>query len=256
MYTTEARVRELSGFNDTTKINSSRVNGKITVAQSLVTSAIGYRYQLPVAYHVQNQVTFSGTGTGPGTLTVTINGVAYPITIALNTTAQQCADQLRAIVPVDFKIDWAYPQTVVVIFSKLDSGDLATANIQATITLSAGTVAGITAVVGGLADRYSRALEYITADVASSLLKYDEYGPESQNVDGTAGMTSMQLSAQLLKAIQGTSSKWPVLRLFDDYTDQEIGINDVIQSVGYPNASSNADIYQRTGPKVRINMKF
>lgn len=107
MYTTIERVRTLSGFDDTTNITDENVKSKIITATGEMNSAIGYRYSLPVLYRYQNKLTFSGTGSGSGTLAIIINGTTYNVSVAAADSASDVADKFRIAVAsnTDFYVD-------------------------------------------------------------------------------------------------------------------------------------------------------
>lgn len=94
MYTTITRVRTLSGFDDTTNITDENIKSKIIIATGMVDSSIGYIYSLPIAYRYQNTLDFSGTAT-KGSMDITINGVAYSLSVTSGQTASQIADIFR-----------------------------------------------------------------------------------------------------------------------------------------------------------------
>lgn len=79
MYTNIARVRTLSGFDDTTNITDENIKSKIIIASGMVDSAIGDVYSLPIDYRYQNTLTFTGTASNTFTLNFVINGVTYSI---------------------------------------------------------------------------------------------------------------------------------------------------------------------------------
>ncbi len=63
MYTTIARVRTLSGFDDKTNIQDENIKSKILIASGYIDSAIGYVYSLPIAFHYGNSIIFTGVST-------------------------------------------------------------------------------------------------------------------------------------------------------------------------------------------------
>lgn len=60
----------------------------------MIDSAVGYKYTLPLDYHYQNTLTFSGTPS-TGTLPIVVNGVTYNVSIVTGDSLAQVADKFR-----------------------------------------------------------------------------------------------------------------------------------------------------------------
>ena len=121
MYGTITLTREISGFDNSTKVPDSIVSGKLAIADSMIDGALAYRYILPLTYHRQNTITFSGTGSGSGTMAVVVNGTTYNLTIALSQTAAATADLLRAATSTDFITDRIGSGATVTLISRTSS---------------------------------------------------------------------------------------------------------------------------------------
>jgi hypothetical protein len=263
-YTTIAKVREFSGFDDVTKISASVIRGKIAMADSKVDGAIGYRYALPLAYHRQNTITFSGTGTGAGTMSVIINGVTYQITISNGLTSSSAADLFRVAVKdsvhlqTEGYVSEESSEATVVIISKTDSGVLATADAEVNITNAGGTVNGITGTAGTRSDRYTPFITQLSTEIATALLYFDNYGLEAENTpqDGAARMDRLD---EILLQLQGESEKYATLRLYDEIDKTELTLSDT----GAPRyratdttSDEDYDGDDPTIPQVTITQKF
>jgi len=254
MYTQISKVRELSGFDNSTKISDSVVLGKISIAESMLDAAISERYTLPLQYHRQNTLVFSGTGSGSGTLSVVINGTAYAVAITLNLTAAQAADLFRTACAssADFITDLAWGSATVVIISK--STTLVTANAQVNIT-SAGTANGITGTIGTRYDRYPPLVDQITAEIASALLLQDNYGVEAEDTPKDGNLKLKNLSTSLLR-LQGADKDGLMMRIIDEVTKIEILESSGTECGFFPDDTSDEDEDDPTAHKLGINDKF
>jgi hypothetical protein len=263
-YTTIAKVREFSGLNDTTKISAAVIRGKIAMADSKIDGSIGYRYTLPLSYHRQNTITFSGTGTGAGTMSIIINGVTYQITIANNLTASQAADLFRVAAKdsTHFIMEGYESEegndAIVTIISKTNSGVLATADAEVNITNAGGTVNGVTGTAGTRSDRYPPFITQLSSEIATALLYFDNYGIEAQDTpqDGVARMDRLD---EILLQLQGESDKYATLRLYDEVDKTELALS----STGAPRyratdttSDEDYDGDDPTIPNVTITQKF
>lgn len=264
MYTTITTVREFSGFDDSTKISATTIRGKIAMADAKIDGAIGYRYNLPLAYHRQNTITFSGTGTGSGALTATINGSTYAISISNTLTASAAADLMRVAMvnSTDFTtLGYISEETsgdaVLTIISRTDSSVLVTASAEVNITDAGGTVQGITATAGTVQDRYTPLISQISAEIASALLLMDNYGIEAQDTpkDGVAKMDRLD---EILSQLQGTSDKI-TLKLYDEVDHTELTQSSSGLPSYKPTVATSDDDYtgdDPTQPNVTIKEKF
>ena len=256
-YTNVSKVREISGFDDTTLVSDVIVKGKISSAEGMFDSAVASIYTLPFAYHQQNTLTFSGTGDGSGTMGIVVNDETYSITISLDLSASEAADLFRiaAIDSSDFKIvDSVGDGEQVLIVSKTDSSSLATSLAEVNIT-SAPTTAGISGAIGTRSSRYAPMMDQITAEIAASLLLLDNYGLEAQDTpkDGAARMERIN---ETLQKIQQVHKSGQVIKLFDEITKEELTISTSASVNFLPNTSTNSDVDDPTSAKMGINDEF
>lgn len=218
MYCSVNLVRELSGLQNTTKISSQRISGKIVSASSMVDGALAYRYVLPISFHRKNTLTFAGTGTGSGTLSIVINGVTYEVAVTTSLTASQAADLFRDAVydNGEFVTDVIGSGAVVTITSV--STGMTEGNSEVNIS-SASDGNGITTTIGTRENKYPPILEQLTAEIATALLLQDEFGLEAEGTsrDGYARMNQCQ---DQLKRLQGSKEPW--MRVMDEITRTEL----------------------------------
>lgn len=251
MYSSVALVRELSGLQNTTKISNTRIVGKITVADSMIDGALAHRYTLPIPSHRSTTLTFSGTGSGAGTIIITINEVSYTLNITLALTASDLADSFRTAVKEseDFITDSIGSGAVVTLISYDTS--FTEANAQVNITL-AEDGSGITTTIGTRTDRFPPSLSYLSADIATALLLQEEYGVEAEGTSRD-GDVRMKAVLEQIKMLQG--SKEPNMRIFDEVTKLELTQDTKDNIRFYPTTASrtNAD---NTASKVTINKQF
>jgi len=245
MYSSVALVREISGLDSTTRISSARIVGKITVADSMVNGALAYRYILPIAKHIQNTLTFAGTASASGTISITINSVVHSFAVTSGETANTLCDRFRETVATsdDFITDIVGSGTLVTLISKEDN----TAQVNITTITS---VAGITITDGTRSDRFPPSLTYLSADIATALLLQEEYGTEAE---GTAkdGFIRMEQALKVLKRLQGTSQ--PTMRVFDEVTNLELPQAEQDNIRGYPNNTSYNSTTDDTKPYITMN---
>lgn len=250
-YTTIAKVRELSGFDNSTNIGDSVVSGKIATAESMVASAVGHRYALPIPFHRSITLTFSGTGNGAGNMVVVVNGTNYTVTIANAMTAERAAELFRAaaIDSDDFIVQ--LNGAVATLISKTSSSDLATADSEVDIT-DAPTTQGIQGAIGSRLDRHPQIIDQITAEIAASLLLMDNYGVEAEDTpkDGEKRYT---IAMATLAQIQGKKDDEVVLSIKDEVTGVEIPSGSTDNPGFYPNNTSKEDDDNPTAAKLSIN---
>lgn len=256
MYTTIAKVRELSGFDDTTNIPDSVVRGKIITASGMFDSAISQRYSLPLLKHRSNTLTFGGEGTGSGTMTIVINGTNYEINISNGLTAAQAADLFRveAIGSEDFVADDFYGEALVTIRSKDCTGDFETSNAQVDVT-SAPDTQGITVSIGTRIDNYSPMIEQTVAEIAAALLLFDNYGFESAdtNKDGSSRLAGVN---ETLQKLQGVHESGMTIDLYDDICQVQYSSSTQSLPSYLPNSTTNDDPNDPTSAKFGINDQF
>ena len=255
MYTTVSKVRELSGLDDTTNISDAVVRGKIQTATSMVDGALTRKYSLPLDYHRQNTLTFSGAGTGSANMTITINAVNYVIAITNGLTAAQAADLFYAAALTNAHFAMEVEDDVVTLISITDSTTVATANAEVNITSAGGTVQGITGTAGTREDRYPRLLDQMVAEIAASLLLMDNYGVEAQDTPKD-GDKRMERINKLLLQIQGKDDSLPDFKIIDEVTKAELTSTDGNAPRFYPNDTSDDDDDDPTAPKIWMNQKF
>ena len=245
-------------MDDSVNVIDSVVQQKIDMATGMFESAIYNKYALPLPYHRQNTLTFSGTGSGAGTLTVVINGTDYAITIFTGMTGAQAADAFRevAVDSTDFitmlSSERSEEGEIVTIISKTDSGTLTTANAEVNITNAGGTVAGITGAEGRRSDKYSAFVTQIVGEIAAALLLTDNYGVEGQDTpkDGEARLERVQ---EVLLQLQGDAEGKPDLNLIDDVTKVEFPGATGDNPNFFPTLASKTDTDDPTNSKVTIN---
>ena len=257
MYTTVAKVRELSGFDDSTLISDSIVKGKIASAEGMFDSAISSVYSLPLKYHRQNTITFAGTGSGSGTMSIVVNGVTYNIAITLGLTASQSADLFResASTSAHFKvIDSVGDGAGVTIVSLTDSATLTTANAEVNIT-SAVTTEGISATIGTRSDRYAPIVDQIVAEIASALLLFDNYGIEAQDTPKD-GKGKMEMINETLQKLQRVHKSGQIIKLFDELDKTELSSTSSYSVNFLPNNTTNEDSSNPTNYKMSINDEY
>jgi len=102
----------------------------------MVDSALGYVYSLPIAFHYENSIVFSGVATSSGTIAIVINAVTYNITVTEGDTATKVADTFRIACQDsdDFVTDDLGLGTTVQLISNTTSVSIATAYAEVDIT--------------------------------------------------------------------------------------------------------------------------
>lgn len=256
MYGTVDLAREISGFDNAAKVSDSIVSGKLAIADSMIDGALAYRYILPLTYHRQNTIAFSGTGSGSGTMAVVVNSTTYNLTIALSQTAATTADLLRAATSTDFITDRVGSGATVTLISRTSSSTLTTANAEVNVT-SVPNTAGVSGTIGTRSDRYPPLLTQISADIAAALLLQDNYGVEAQDTpkDGYARMKQLN---KMLMQLQGTANDAPNLYLFDEVTHEELSKSTLGDPQYLPNdtTTDSTDPTDSTATYFTINGTF
>lgn len=255
MFSTVSLVRDISGFQDATKVVNALIESKISTADGMIRGALAYRYQLPLIYRKQGVLTFSGTGTGIDDMDIVINGTTYTIGITVGLTATQAADLFRieAAASTDFYIDTLGNGASVIITAKTDSDDLTTSLAEVTVT-SALTTEAI-ALSSIVQDCYPSMISNLSAEIATAFLFITQYGRQAEDTpkDGYAKLDTLQL---LLGQLAGTEKEKVPLRVFDDYTELELALIGTEGPSFLPNATTDADSANPTSAKVSINTKF
>ena len=251
MFTLISKVREISGFENELKVRDSVVMGKVQNAQSIVESAAGKKYAMPLPYHRSRNIEFKGVGTGSATMTITINGSNYTIAVTTGMTASEAADLFResALDNGDFITNTEGNDEIVLIVSVTDSDTLATANAEVNVTASA-TAGGMEATVSTRVDRYPRVIDQVTADIAAGLLLIDNYGVEAQDTPKDGNMR-LKNAYDMLARLQGDLT--PSLNIFDEVTGVELVASSIDIPVFLPNATTDEDEDDPTSAKLGIN---
>lgn len=256
MYTSIDRVRTLSGFDDNTNISNELIKTKIIIASGYIDSAIGYIYSLPIRYHYDSSILFSGTATSGGTLAIVINGTTYNVTVTSGDTANTVADNFRIACEdsADFITDSLGFGTTVLLISKTTSVTASTAYAEVNVT-SAPDSFGLKTKVGVRSKRYPVVLEQIAAEIATSLLFIDVYGVEAQDT-GKDGKSRMEIINETLQKLQGGHESGQSIRIFDEVSSTEISLTTGNSAVSYPNDTSETDTTDPTSPKIWMNKVF
>ena len=249
-YTSIAKVREYSGFADSTLVSDAFIDRQIARAESIIQGNIGSVYTLPLAYFWQNTITFSGAGTGAGTMTITINGISYAITIASGTTAAQAADAFRRAVAnagasATFEAD-SVSDAVVTITA--DNQTKTAGDVTLTST-DPQTVAGITATGGTLVQVTTPYIEYLATEIATAYILLVEYGAEAQDSDKD-GAKRLALVEKELKSIREKKTK-----LFDN-GGTELALRSSGRLSFYPTDASEEDVDDPTPFRFKMNDKY
>lgn len=262
MYTTIENVRQFSGFDDATKITGATIRNKISMADAKLDASIVYRYALPIPYHRQNTITFSGTGNDTGTMAIVINGVTYNVAITVGLTAMQAANLFRnaAIASTHFNVDVISTESsdvIVTIISKTDSSVLLTADAEVTISASP-TTKGVSGAIGTRADRFPPFITQLSTEIATALLYMDNYGIEAEDTpkDGVARMERLD---KMLAQLQGTSGDGITLRIVDEITKTELAQSSSGLASGFPTDATSAEDYDgddATQSQSKMNDKY
>lgn len=246
-YTTIAKVRTRSGFSNNTNITDDRVRSVIARAESYINSYVSHVYQLPLPYFWQNSITFAGPASGDGTVSVTIDGTVYSISVTSGDTASQVADKFRREVlsgSPDFITDPIGSGAEVLITANNQDESVTdvdiTAKVEAVgITITEGTANPVTVPF----------IEYLATEIATAYLFFAEYGEEAKDTDKD-GSKFMGLATEDLKGIQGKSEK------LHDFSGTELPRSQADRISFYPNASSEDDADDPTAFKSSMNKVY
>lgn len=246
-YTTATKVRENAGFTGNANISDAIIVSRIVRAEGMINSKLKNVYALPLPKYHFNVITFSGTGSGAGTLTMVIGGVSVAVTIASGLTAAQAADRFRtaALDNAAFALDSLGDGAAVTIHGI--SGDDSS---EVTVTSTdPQTVAGITATGATVTETAPPIIEMIATEIAAALMLIKEYGDEAQDADKD-GFKRLTLAKKDLQAL----------------ADQEDGILDfaavelpkvTAKRLGfYPTDASETDADHPTAARLRIDRKY
>ncbi len=256
MYTSIDRIRTLTGFDDTTNISNELIKSKIIIAKWMIDSAIWYVYSLPIRYHYDNTLIFSGTATSSGTLGIIINATTYNISVVSWDTASIIADKFRIATQdsTDFVSDDLWLGTTVLLISTTTSTDSATAYAEVNITTAPDSY-WIKTRIWTRKKRFPVMIEQIAAEIATALLFIDQYWIESQDT-WKDGPTRMEIINETLQKLQWVHESWQSIRIFDEVTSAEISATTQNSAVSYPNDTSETDTEDPTSPKMFINKVF
>ncbi len=258
MYTTISEVRTRGGgsFLSTTKVPDSIIRGKIEEAGSTINGEISCRYVLPIKYHRSNTADFEGTATAGGTVSITVNSVAYSYTASIGDTGSLIADKIReqAVDSDDFITDGVGMGQMVTLVSKTDNDDLTTANTEVNITSTA-TVAGIVITEGVRTDRYTPSLREMTTRLAVAYLYQKYFGVEVQNSNQDGYVLEEKVFLDL-KKIQLTSKEGTYRKLYDEVTKQELATCNCSYPRYFPNESGVDANGESTLYKAGINTQY
>lgn len=254
-YTTVSKVRSISGLKDTTNISSELISSKIDDAMGIVNDSLSSVYTIPFTPHYQNSITFSGTATATGTLVITVNSVAYNVSVVNGDSASTVADKFRsaALTSVDFVTDSVGAGEKVTFISK--NCDTSVDGIAQVTINNIVDVAGITTAQGIVSESYPKTIEWITAEIAASLLLRDNFGLEAQDTpkDGNARLAE---AMEFLRSVQDQGETQPRVKIMDDICGVELTVTDDSVPLYEPNETTNSDTSNSTLPKFGINDKY
>jgi len=220
-YTNEENVLLEAGLHNNENVNIDSVKMQIDGAEGIVNGTIGNIYSMPLPFRMQNYIEFENDATFAGTITITINGVAYTIDVTSGQTAEEIADTFREALKVvgTLKVDTSYdlPGSAKVHFVSV-SMVYATAVTQVDITaIAMGTVTGTTATEATIkTKRFPLLVELIARKLAAAMLLDTSFGKSAAGSDND-GEKKMEAAYKLLDKIQGKE-----IKVMDDLTGTEI----------------------------------
>lgn len=250
MYTSIAKVREYSGFLDSTLVSDAFILRQITRAEGMIDGYVSGTYQLPLPYFWQNTITFSGTGSTTGTMTIVINSISYAIAVTSGMTAAQAADAFRrAIAAAGASATFQFDSvSSAVVTLTADNQLKAIADVTLTST-DPQTVAGITATGGTPVAVSSGYIEYLATEIATCYILLTEYGAEAQDSDKD-GAKRLAMVEEELEKIRDKKMK-----LFDA-SGNEFTVRSSSRLKFYPNDASEEDSENPTPSRFTMNQKF
>jgi hypothetical protein len=204
MYTTVTKVRQIAGFIGNSNVSDSFISSLITRAEGLINSYLSDAYTMPLQKFYEQTITFSGTGTGAGTMTIIVGGESIDVTISTSLTASQAADAFRtaALDNAVFVTDGLGSGEIVTIHS-IDGNDSTAVTITST---DPQTVAGITSTGGTVTEVAVPFIENLTTETATAYLLMTEYGPEAQDTDKD-GAKRLAMVREILEGIRKKEEK-------------------------------------------------
>lgn len=248
-YTTVSEVRADVGFVGNTNISDSFIQNLITIAQSTINSRISDVYQVPIPKFYKNLISFTGNGSGAGTMTFTIDGVAYAVSITSGMTAAQAADALRTLLLADTDKDFYLADDLG---QGADVGIISGQNglaADVTVTVDSETVAGITTAIDGVVASTIPMINGICRYLVGGRLLNIDYGPESQNTT-KEGDSLIEAATTLLDDIANKN-----LKLLDP-AGTELATADTQSLAFYPTEASRDDAENPTANKFNVNDIF
>lgn len=200
-YTTIAKVREHSGFLDTTKVTNERITRYIARATNLVNSYLSRVYVLPLPVFWEETIVFTGTGTGTGTFTMTWGAHSVSFTVTNGMTAVQAANLFRTAIlnstTLPFTTNDQNDSTSPTVTIRAISQD----NESTDVTPDAVVIqSGITGTPGTATPNQDGYVEYLVTECTTAMLFIAEYGAEAQDTDKD-GFKRMALLKEDLKLL-------------------------------------------------------
>lgn len=255
-YTTIEKVRQISGFDDTTKITDEYVESKICDAAGIVDSSISTYYQTPVQGHIQNCIEFSGDATEDIQMDITVNSVTYSFDVANGDSSATVANKFRnaASSSVDFVTNPVGSGSKALLVAKDCTGNQSLQMQQVTVD-SISSVGGITTNVVGFSTYYPETLNWITAEIAADLILSDNYGVEAQDTpkDGNQRLVN---AMNFLKSFQEATETTPYMKIMDNICGTEIPNSTFSDPEYLPNEITNNNQSNPTTPNVGINTQY
>jgi len=231
-------------FRNNTNITDAEYLRKIQMAESIILGRVGRKYTMPLGKYYENTLTFSGTGSTTGSMTITINGTAYVLAITSGLTAIGAADLFRiaAANSSDFIVNGLYSDEQVTINNQ-------TADSYAEVTISSATqtVAGITVTNGNRQEVGIPDLRAVCAECASAFFL--------MNVVNDQGRSEGQLIME--KTVEPFLQKIDTgyIKLYD-FEGNELATSSDNLIETYPNSASSDDEDNPTDNIFRTNDKI
>ena len=250
-YTTPTEVRQESGFGDNANITDVQIASIIDLVENEIDSRISKVYSLPMPIFYKNTIIFSGVGDGSGTMTITIDGQDYVISITDGITASEVADLFRveilANTDKDFLLEDMLGHGEVV--SMVSNNQSETPTDVSITSTDPQTVSGITA-TGGTTTGYPIPLiTSIARGMAGAKLLIQEYGEEAQDTTKD-GFARMKIYQSLLDEI--AVKKLALI----DFNGDELTRSSGDRISFYPTEASRNNANNPTENKFTMNDKY
>ena len=232
-YSSVPQVRTVSGIFENRNISDALVQSKILQADSLINGMISDVYTLPLNIFWQNTITFSGEGTGSGTMIITINSIDYAIAVVDGQTADGAADLFRKAVLTStslasFEVGDTDNDSVVRL-SAMNMDDTDAVTITST---NPQTVEGITATGVSVFPGAHPLISNLSAEIAGAYILMIAYGKESEDTDKD-GNKRLEQALVMIGKIQGKA-----IKLFDS-AGTELTVAELARMSFYPNNTSS-----------------